>query len=214
MAKTRVHELAKKYNLESKVVLEKLQAMGEYVKSPSSTIELPVEKRFEKEYADLLKAAQEAPAPAEDKPAAKKAPAKKAPAKKATTTKAPAKKAATKKTATPETPTRKAADFLERTIDIDGVVPISCGIDRSNYSPVIGPREKNRILFVGRLTGEKHVDVVLHGGDGGPGEAWAARAAVGDRAWLVGPRKGRPFGGIEFAPLPGRSLAAGVRLEF
>jgi len=60
------------------------------------------------------------------------------------------------------TPTRKAADFLERTIDIDGVVPISCGIDRSNYSPVIGPREKNRILFVGRLTGEKHVDVVLH----------------------------------------------------
>ena len=69
MAKTRVHELAKKYNLESKVVLEKLQAMGEYVKSPSSTIELPVEKRFEKEYADLLKAAAEAPAPADEKPA-------------------------------------------------------------------------------------------------------------------------------------------------
>ncbi|MEJ1087994.1 glycosyltransferase [Microbacterium sp. Mu-80] len=60
------------------------------------------------------------------------------------------------------TPTRKAADFLERTIDIAGVVPISCGIDRRNYTPVIGPREKNRILFVGRLTGEKHVDVVLH----------------------------------------------------
>jgi translation initiation factor IF-2 len=82
VAKTRVHELAKKYNLESKLVLEKLQAMGEYVKSPSSTIELPVEKRFEKEYADLLKAASEAPAPAEEKPAAKKAPAKKAAAKK------------------------------------------------------------------------------------------------------------------------------------
>ena len=59
------------------------------------------------------------------------------------------------------TPTRKAADFLERTIDIDGVVPISCGIDRRNYSPVIGPRERNRIIFVGRLTAEKHVDVVL-----------------------------------------------------
>jgi glycosyltransferase involved in cell wall biosynthesis len=41
------------------------------------------------------------------------------------------------------------------------VVPISCGIDRRNYTPVIAPREKNRILFVGRLTGEKHVDVVL-----------------------------------------------------
>ncbi|WP_259363445.1 glycosyltransferase [Microbacterium esteraromaticum] len=59
------------------------------------------------------------------------------------------------------TPTRKAADFLERTIDTRGVVPVSCGIDRRNYTPVIAPREKNRILFVGRLTGEKQVDVVL-----------------------------------------------------
>ena len=48
------------------------------------------------------------------------------------------------------TPTRKAADFLEHTIDIKGVVPISCGIDRRNYTPVIGPREQNRILFVQR----------------------------------------------------------------
>lgn len=60
------------------------------------------------------------------------------------------------------TPTRKAADFLEHTIDITGVVPISCGIDRRNYTPVIAPREQNRMLFVGRLTGEKKVDVVLH----------------------------------------------------
>lgn len=60
------------------------------------------------------------------------------------------------------TPTRKAADFLESTIDIRGVVPVSCGIDRRNYSPVVAPREKNRIVFVGRLTAEKQVDVVLH----------------------------------------------------
>ncbi|WP_309066900.1 glycosyltransferase [Microbacterium sp.] len=59
------------------------------------------------------------------------------------------------------TPTRKAADFLERTIDIQGVVPISCGIDRSHYRPVIGPREKQRVIFVGRLTAEKQVDVLL-----------------------------------------------------
>ena len=112
MAKTRVHELAKKYNLESKVVLEKLQAMGEYVKSPSSTIELPVEKRFEKEYADLLKAAQEAPAPAEDKPAAKKAPAKKAPAAtKAPEKKTPATKASAAQSSTPASaPATKAAE--------------------------------------------------------------------------------------------------------
>ncbi len=61
------------------------------------------------------------------------------------------------------TPTRKAADFLERTIDISGVVPISCGIDRTNYTPIVAPREQNRIIFVGRLTAEKHVDVLLRG---------------------------------------------------
>lgn len=59
------------------------------------------------------------------------------------------------------TPTRKAADFLESTIDITGVIPISCGIDRSNYRPDLTPRDANRILFVGRLTTEKHIDVLL-----------------------------------------------------
>jgi len=59
------------------------------------------------------------------------------------------------------TPTRRAADFLERTIDISGVIPVSCGIDRTQYTPVIGPREQNRIVFVGRLTAEKQVEVIL-----------------------------------------------------
>src|SRR5690606_24551404 len=59
------------------------------------------------------------------------------------------------------TPTRRAAEFLERTIDIDGVVPISCGIDKANYTPDLTPREHKRVLFVGRLTTEKHVEVTL-----------------------------------------------------
>jgi glycosyltransferase involved in cell wall biosynthesis len=59
------------------------------------------------------------------------------------------------------TPTRKAADFLESTIDIHGVIPVSCGIDRSNYTPDLSPRDANRVLFVGRLTTEKHIDVLL-----------------------------------------------------
>jgi glycosyltransferase involved in cell wall biosynthesis len=59
------------------------------------------------------------------------------------------------------TPTRKAADFLETTIEIDSVMPISCGIDRRNYTPHLAPRDSNRILFVGRLTTEKGIDVVL-----------------------------------------------------
>jgi translation initiation factor IF-2 len=74
VAKTRVHELAKELGVESKVVLEKLKEMGEFVKSASSTVELPVEMKFKKTYGEEL---AKAAAPAE------KAPAKKAPAKKA-----------------------------------------------------------------------------------------------------------------------------------
>jgi glycosyltransferase involved in cell wall biosynthesis len=59
------------------------------------------------------------------------------------------------------TPTRRAADFLESTIDIHGVIPVSCGIDRANYTADLEPRDANRILFVGRLTTEKGIDVVL-----------------------------------------------------
>lgn len=59
------------------------------------------------------------------------------------------------------TPTRRAADFLERTIDIGDVIPVSCGIDASQYTPVVGPREQHRIVFVGRLTAEKQIDVIL-----------------------------------------------------
>ncbi|HEY1133791.1 MAG TPA: translation initiation factor IF-2 N-terminal domain-containing protein, partial [Nocardioides sp.] len=57
MAKTRVHELAKQYGVESKFVLDKLKEMGEFVKSASSTIEPPVEMRFKKQFGNELKAA-------------------------------------------------------------------------------------------------------------------------------------------------------------
>ena len=67
MAKTRVHELAKEFGVESKFVLEKLKEMGEFVKSASSTVEPPVEMRFKKEYGEKLKAAAEAKA-ARDSP--------------------------------------------------------------------------------------------------------------------------------------------------
>lgn len=76
MAKTRVHELAKEFGVESKFVLEKLKEMGEFVKSASSTVEPPVEMRFKKQYGEELKAASAAAPAADaaaDKPAAKKA---------------------------------------------------------------------------------------------------------------------------------------------
>ncbi len=59
------------------------------------------------------------------------------------------------------TPTRRAAEFLENNTSLTGVLPVSCGIDASNYSPSFEPRPRNTALFVGRLTGEKHVEVIL-----------------------------------------------------
>jgi len=90
---TRVHELAKELGVESKVVLNTLKDMGEYVKSASSTVEAPVIRRLKEEHGDTLaalaakkggakkKAAApaEAPAaaeqPAAEQPAAEAAPA-------------------------------------------------------------------------------------------------------------------------------------------
>ncbi|MFE7845671.1 glycosyltransferase [Microbacterium sp. NPDC057407] len=59
------------------------------------------------------------------------------------------------------TPTRKAAEFLEHTIDIENVIPVSCGIEASNYTADLTPRDAHRLVFVGRLTTEKQIDVVL-----------------------------------------------------
>ena len=76
MSKVRVSALAKERGETSKVVLERLNAMGEYVKSASSTIEAPVVRRYNEKF------------PAEK--AEPKAPARKAPAKKAAAPAAPA----------------------------------------------------------------------------------------------------------------------------
>ena len=46
MSKVRVYELAKELGVESKVVVAKLQEMGEFVRSASSTIEAPVVRRL------------------------------------------------------------------------------------------------------------------------------------------------------------------------
>jgi glycosyltransferase involved in cell wall biosynthesis len=59
------------------------------------------------------------------------------------------------------TPTRRAAEFLEKYTGLSGVQAISCGIDADNYSPSFEPRTENRILFVGRVTGEKQIDVLV-----------------------------------------------------
>ena len=74
MAKVRVYELAKELGLESKELLAKLQEVGEFVRSASSTVEAPVVRKLMEKFPDMkpVEAAPEKPK------AAKKAPAKKA----------------------------------------------------------------------------------------------------------------------------------------
>ncbi|MBF4768945.1 translation initiation factor IF-2 [Nocardioides agariphilus] len=108
MAKTRVHELAKTYGIESKEVLEKLKEMGEFVKSPSSTIELPVEMKFKKQYGDALLASKAAAAPAAPPAAPPTAP----PAEKPAAT-APAAAPAVSAPPTPAEPAAPAAPAAE-----------------------------------------------------------------------------------------------------
>ena len=79
MAKVRVYELAKELGLDSKELLAKLQEVGEFVKSASSTVEAPVVRKLMEKFPDMK--------PADGAPA-KKAVAKKAVAKKAEPTQA------------------------------------------------------------------------------------------------------------------------------
>ncbi len=64
-AKPRVHEIASELGVDSKIALEKLKQMGEYVKGPSSSIEPPVARRLKAALeADGVAAKAAAPAPA------------------------------------------------------------------------------------------------------------------------------------------------------
>ena len=76
-AKPRVHEIASELGVDSKVALAKLKELGEFVKSPSSTIEPPVARKLRA--ALEADGAGSAAASADAKPAAS-APAASAPA--------------------------------------------------------------------------------------------------------------------------------------
>ncbi|WP_288024441.1 translation initiation factor IF-2 [Arthrobacter sp.] len=64
MAKARVHELAKELGITSKEAVSKLQELGEFVRSASSTIEAPVVKKLRVAVPVAPKAAESKPAPA------------------------------------------------------------------------------------------------------------------------------------------------------
>ncbi len=72
MSKVRVYELAKELGMDSKTVLAKLQDMGEFVRSASSTIEAPVARRLKEALPPVPEGVEE-PAKKVAKKAVKKA---------------------------------------------------------------------------------------------------------------------------------------------
>lgn len=90
MAKARVHELAKELGITSKEAVSKLQELGEFVRSASSTIEAPVVKKLRDAFPVAAKSADSTPVAAAAATAAPKSSTPKA--------------AATPKAATPATP--------------------------------------------------------------------------------------------------------------
>ncbi|MEV4990670.1 translation initiation factor IF-2 [Pseudarthrobacter sp. LMD1-1-1.1] len=112
MAKVRVHELAKELGITSKDAVTKLQELGEFVRSASSTIEAPVVRKLRNAFPD---AAAKSAAPAAAPAAAPKAPAPaagnrpSAPAPGPAAPKAPAPKAEAPAPAAPAEPDAKEA---------------------------------------------------------------------------------------------------------
>src|SRR5690625_7873372 len=99
--KVRVYELARELEVESKVVLARLSDLGEFVKSPSSTIEAPVVRKLREAFPapEVKKSDEKSDA---KKDSAAKTAAKKTTAKKAAQKTEPAKKDAAKKAAPAE----------------------------------------------------------------------------------------------------------------
>ncbi|WP_349898447.1 translation initiation factor IF-2 [Parafrigoribacterium soli] len=106
-AKPRVHEVAAELGIDSKVALDKLKEMGEYVKGPSSSIEPPVARKLK---AALAEAGITAPAKPAEAPAPAKAPARptRAPAAPAVAEQTPAEAPAASEPKAPDAPAAPA----------------------------------------------------------------------------------------------------------
>ncbi len=126
MPKVRVYELAKELGVESKVVMTKLQELGEFVRSASSTVEPPVVRRLR---AEMPAAPAEAPAAA------------------------PAKKAAPRKSAAAATPSAPPAATAAATAVVDAPAPsVEPAATAHAHGPRAGagPGRPGRVRPVGR----------------------------------------------------------------
>ena len=58
-------------------------------------------------------------------------------------------------------PTQSSADYFEKMTGLRGVLAVSNGIETSFYTPDFAAKQKKRIVFVGRLDAEKHIDELI-----------------------------------------------------
>ncbi len=187
MSKVRVSALAKELGVTSKVLLERLNEMGEYVKSASSTVEAPVVRRVKERFptapadkgADTSAAKPAAtPGAAAPKPGAKPAtpaPASPAPATPAPATPAPAPAA----TAAPAAPVAEA--------------PAAPPAAAPSAAPTPGPRPAPRPAE------RPEAPAARQGRD-------ESSRPGGQRPGSGGPRPGNnPFSGTQGMPRPGGS---------
>ncbi|MCL6422098.1 translation initiation factor IF-2 [Brachybacterium sp. JHP9] len=187
MAKVRVHELAKELGQPSKVVLQKLQDMGEFVRSASSTIEAPVARKLR----EAMPAAPAASGDAGDS-AARPAPKKPAPAKPgAPAPEAPAKAAESTAPVKPETPA--AAPAAEKPAAPSAPAPAP----RASQAPTPGaPAPRPAAPQQAEPAAEKKQE--------------APAASEGARPGAPAPRPGgarpgnNPFASAQGMPRPGR----------
>ena len=78
------------------------------------------------------------------------------------------------------TPTKRAAAYLESKTKLTHVHAISCGIRMTDYSPDFAPKTGNRIVFCGRVTGEKMLPDLLQAFAKLPADLDARLEIVGD----------------------------------
>ncbi|MEV6050770.1 translation initiation factor IF-2 [Streptomyces sp. NPDC052107] len=199
MAKVRVYELAKEFGVESKVVMAKLQELGEFVRSASSTIEAPVVRKL----TDAFQGG------GNGKSAAKSAPRKAAP-RPAAPSPAQAARPAAPRPAAPKPPTAPAAPQPAASAPAPAPGP----------RPVPGPKPAPRPAPAapeftappaaqapqapaaqGPRPGARPGAPKPGGRPGGPGQGQAARPGQGQRPGGQAPRPGaRPAG-----PRPGNN---------
>ena len=171
MAKVRVYELAKELGVESKTVLTMLRDMGEFVRSASSTVEAPVERRLKEKLASE-------PPPAK-KTAKKAAPAKAAEAPAAT---APAGCGRGRPSESPAAPRRRASPPAPTPAAPAAAGGVSAPAARGRQRP-----RRRLAPYAERASAVRQRQFPGAGRPPPPGRAAPARSATGRRCRAAAP---------------------------